>query len=228
MAVRHSPHVTRDELSFEPSPRRVRAELGGATVVDSRRPLVVWEAGKVVPVYAFPREDVREHALPEGAARGYDDPDLAGHLTLDWQAMDAWYEEDEEVFVHPRDPYKRVDVLQSSRHVRVEIDDRVVAETTRPRLLFETGLPTRYYIPQDDVRMELLAPTDHHSRCPYKGLASYWSAGDDENIAWSYLDPIPEQPKIRGLIAFFNERVDLHVDGELQERPITQWSPGRS
>jgi uncharacterized protein (DUF427 family) len=140
--------------------------------------------------------------------------------------MDAWFEEEEQVFEHPRDPYHRVDVIQSSREVRVEIGGKVVAESRRPRLLFETNLPTRYYLPVEDVRMDLLEPTDTTSVCPYKGTASYWrmQAGG-RDVAWSYQDPISECPKIRGLIAFFNERVDaLSVDGELQEKPKTTWS----
>jgi uncharacterized protein (DUF427 family) len=142
--------------------------------------------------------------------------------------VDAWFEEDDEVFVHARDPYHRVDVLNSSRHVRVEIDGATVAASRRPRLLFETGLPTRYYLPKADVRMDLLEPTDTTTRCPYKGEAIYWSAriGGQlrEDVVWSYPYPIPEIPKIEHLLAFFNERVDLYVDGELQVRPQTPWS----
>jgi uncharacterized protein (DUF427 family) len=134
--------------------------------------------------------------------------------------MDSWFEEDEEVFVHPRDPYSRVDVVSSSRHVRVEIEGQVIAETRRPLLLFETGLPTRHYIPKQDVRMDLLEATDSHTRCPYKGIASYWSLNLDgktfEDIVWSYPAPIPEIPKIENLLSFYNERVDLYVDGKLQ------------
>jgi uncharacterized protein (DUF427 family) len=132
------------------------------------------------------------------------------------------------VFVHPRDPYHRVDVVHSSRHVKVVVDGEVVAETTRPRLLFETGLPTRYYIPKLDVRMDLLQPTDSVTACPYKGRARYWSVrvGDRtlKDLVWSYPAPIPECPKIEGLLSFYNERVDIYVDGELQPRPKTQWS----
>jgi uncharacterized protein (DUF427 family) len=142
--------------------------------------------------------------------------------------MDGWYEEEEEIFVHPRDPYKRIDAVPSSRHVRIVINGETVADTRRPVLLFETGLPTRYYIPSEDIRMELFEPAVGTTSCPYKGVASYWSAkiGDKvfRNIVWSYLDPIPECPKIRGLLSFFNEKVDIYVDGELQPRPKTPWS----
>ena len=137
--------------------------------------------------------------------------------------MDQWFEEDEEIFVHPRDPHTRVDALRSSRHVRVVMAGETVAETTRPVLLFETGLPTRYYIPPEDVRLDLLEPSGAGTRCPYKGVASYHSVrvGGElvADVVWHYPFPIPECPKIEGLLAFYNERVDLYVDGELQERP---------
>jgi len=143
--------------------------------------------------------------------------------------MDAWFEEDDEVFVHPRDPYHRVDVLNSSRHVKVIVGGEVVAETTRPRLLFETGLPTRYYIPKLDVRLDLLTPTNTSTRCPYKGKASYWTVnlGGKEftDIVWGYPAPIPECPKIENLLCFYDEKVDaVYVDGELQPKPVTPWS----
>jgi uncharacterized protein (DUF427 family) len=142
--------------------------------------------------------------------------------------MDHWYEEEEEVFVHPRDPYHRVDVLASSRHIRVELAGQLVAESSRPHILFETGLPTRYYLPLADVRMELLEPTETHSRCPYKGLASYWTARVGEevfaDIVWCYPEPIPECPKVKDLLCFFNERADITVDGQPLPKPKTQWS----
>jgi len=142
--------------------------------------------------------------------------------------IDVWYEEDEQVFVHPRDPYHRVDVLQSSRRVRVSVNGEGVAETEQPKVLFETSLPPRYYIPPEDVREEMLTPTAKETQCPYKGVASYYSveAGGErvDDGVWYYPDPIPEAPKIRRLLCFFNEKVDLEVDGEEQERPRTQWS----
>jgi uncharacterized protein (DUF427 family) len=171
--------------------------------------------------------------IAENAAWGYQEAAgerlaLNDHVAFYWKAMDSWFEEDDEVFVHPRDPYHRVDVVNSSRHVRVEVEGQVVAETRRPRLLFETGLPTRYYIPKLDVRMDLLEPTDSVTACPYKGRARYWSLrlGDRvfKDLVWSYPAPIPECPKIEDLLSFYNERVDIYLDGELQERPKTQWS----
>ena len=169
----------------------------------------------------------------ENAAWSYTgtDPEhapLKDHVAFFWNKVDAWYEEDDEVFVHARDPYHRVDVLNSSRHVRVVVDGLTVAESSRPRLLFETGLPTRYYIPKVDVRMDVLEPTDTTTACPYKGRASYWSVkvGDRllKDLAWGYPAPIPECPKIENLVSFYNEKVDIYVDGELQATPVTQWS----
>jgi uncharacterized protein (DUF427 family) len=142
--------------------------------------------------------------------------------------MDAWYEEDEQVYVHPSDPYHRVDVLKSSRYVRVKVNGEVVAETQRPKILFETGLPPRYYMPPEDVREEALLKSEKTTQCPYKGIASYYSveAGGErvEDLVWYYPEPIPETTTIKGHLAFFNEKVDLEVDGEEQERPHTQWS----
>src|SRR4051794_5143603 len=152
---------------------------------------------------------------------------LAGMVTFSWSSPLAWFEEDEPLMAHARDPHKRVDVVPSSRSVRVEVDGELLAESRRPLLLFETTLPVRYYLPPDDVRVELV-PSETRSICPYKGVASWWSArvGDRllEDIAWSYPSPIPENPRIAGLICFRNERVDLTVDSERLERPTTPWS----
>ena len=154
--------------------------------------------------------------------------ELRDHVRLDWKAMDSWFEEDEEVFIHPRDPHSRVDVLHSSRHVEVHVDGVKIADTTRPTLLFETGLPVRYYVPQTDVRMDLLTSTDTETGCPYKGFAHYWTvdtgAGTHEDLAWSYRSPFHESHKIAGLVSFYNEKVDLVVDGVAQERPRTPFS----
>jgi uncharacterized protein (DUF427 family) len=227
MATQVSEAMPRD-LRFEPTPKRVRAERGGETLVDSKRAVLVWEPDRVVPLYAFPADDVRTEVLPDDALRRYDDEDLAGYVGIAWRALDRWLEEEEEVVAHPRDPFKRVDIRASSRHVVVRIDGEVVAETRRPHLLFETGLPVRYYMPREDVHMELLSPSDTVTRCAYKGEASHWSArvGDEvhQDVAWAYPEPLPDHPQIRGLIAFYNERTDFEVDGELQERPETQWS----
>lgn len=173
--------------------------------------------------------------LAENAAWSYDAaiegaPDLRGHIAFYWTDMDAWYEEDERAFAHARDPYKMgVDVRRSARHVRVEHAGVTLAETRRPFVLFETGLPVRYYFPAEDVRMDLLAPSPTITTCAYKGQASYWSArvGGQESadIAWTYREPLVVATPVAGAIAFFQERVDaIFVDGEQVERPETQWS----
>ena len=214
MAVLH-PAPPFEELTYYPSARWVRATRDGTTLVDSRQPLLVWEPGKKVPIYAFPTEDVRLRAGVE--ARGFDDPDLAGYVTIPWDAIDHWYEEDEEVFVHPRDPFVRVDALPSTRHVRVERDGSVLAESDAPILVFETGLPTRYYLPQADVEAALLRDSDLQTGCPYKGFASYRDVAVGErrypNLFWYYKEPFRESAAVKGYLAPYNERVDLIVDG---------------
>jgi uncharacterized protein (DUF427 family) len=165
----------------------------------------------------------------ENAAWTYRDPidgapPIKDLVAFYWHKIEHWYEEDEEVFVHPRDPYHRVDILPSSRRVKVSLGGVVLAETARAHILFETGLPPRYYIPRDDVNMSLLTASDTLTQCPYKGTATYHSLQDAEDVIWCYEDPIPAARDIAGLLSFFNERVDLEVDGELIERPKTRWS----
>ena len=245
----------RGQVRVEPSQKRVRAYLGGDLVFDTTRASLVWEV-PYFPAYYIPVDDVvaglvesgmAAHSPSRGDAQHYTVktphsqaidaawryPDSPIHsirdlVRFDWKAMDAWFEEDEEVIVHPRDPYTRVDTLASSRHVRVLIDGEVVADSRRPVLLFETGLPVRYYLPQTDLRTELFSPTDRSTQCPYKGTARYWSVtlGDTvhPDIAWSYPTPLPESIKVAGLVSFYNERVDIEVDGVLQERPRTKFS----
>ena len=245
-------------LYFEDSPRRVRVIFNGETVADTRRAKLLHETGHLPIYYFSEEDVCRDllettdHTtycpfkgnasywsvrvddnVAENAVWSYPEPleeapPLSGYLAFYWRMMDAWFEEDEQVFVHPRDPYHRIDVLDSTRHVKVMVDGEVVAETARPKLLFETGLPPRYYIRAEDVRMDKLLPSEKNTQCPYKGVASYWSViiGEDilEDLVWSYQDPIPEAAKMKGHLCFFNEKVDLEVDGEEQERPQTQWS----
>ena len=246
-----------DGILFEPTQRRVRVMFGGVTIADSRKVILMLENRRLA-VYYFPASDVRldlfepttfksKHAgkgeasfysvrvgdrIAEKAAWRYLQPeraDLTDYVAFYWDKMDAWFEEDDEVFVHPRDPYHRVDVLNSSRHVKVVVGGEVVAETNRPRLLYETGLPTRYYIPKLDVRLDLLTPTKTSTRCPYKGEASYWTVSvkgkEFKDIVWGYPAPIPESPRIENLLCFYDEKVDaVYVDGELQPKPVTPWS----
>jgi uncharacterized protein (DUF427 family) len=148
---------------------------------------------------------------------------LEDHVTFSWETLD-WYEEDERVVEHARDPHHRVDTVRSSRRVEVFVEGERVADSVRPLVLFETTLPTRYYLPFADVRTELLTASETTSRCPYKGRARYWSHPKVTDVAWSYPDPVPENPKIRDLVCFFNERVDLVVDGVPAGRPESPWS----
>jgi uncharacterized protein (DUF427 family) len=225
MAVLH-PIPPFDELTYYPTSRWVRGTRDGETIVDSRRALLLWEPGKKVPIYAFPADDVllsSEEAAASLGVRHIDDPDLAGYVTLPWEALEHWHEEDEEVFVHPRDPFVRVDALRSTRHVRVERDGHPLAESDAPILVFETGLPTRYYLPEADVDSSLLAESDLHTGCPYKGFASYRDVMIDgrrhPNLFWSYPTPFKEVKHAAGYLAPYNERVDVIVDGQLDERP---------
>lgn len=231
--------------------KRIRAYLAGEQVADTVRPLLVWEV-PYYPTYYIPAEDVRADLEPAGAppehggevfhlvtpyttapgaARRHPDspvPELRDAVRLDWAAMTEWLEEDEPVYTHPRDPYKRVDILASSRHVRMERDGVSLAESRAPRILFETGLPPRYYLPLPDVRMDLLRPSQRRTHCPYKGTASYWSVEVDgttyDDLVWTYRTPLPESQKIAGLVCFYQERVGLYVDGVRQERPDTPFA----
>jgi uncharacterized protein (DUF427 family) len=246
---------TRGRIRVEPAPKRVRVMLGGVVVADTTDALSVWEI-PWYPQYYIPLADVAPGALKEtatttrspsrgtarhfsvhGGARVADDAAwcyadsaveaLRDRVRFDWSAMDAWFEEDEEVFVHPRNPYTRVDILRSSRPVLIEVAGIVVAETTQPTFLFETGLPRRTYIPKLDVRMDLLDPTESSTMCPYKGTARYWSvrAGNEvhADLSWSYDAPFRESAPIAGLVAFYDEKVDVLVDGRPQPRPKTHF-----
>jgi uncharacterized protein (DUF427 family) len=243
-------------VHVEDGPKRVRTYLGGELIADSARVKLVYEV-PYYPAYYIPEQDVRMELLTPSARRErspsrgeahyfgvkggsreaadaawtYPEspiPELRGLVRFEWEAMDAWFEEDEEVYVHPRDPRTRVDILPSSRHVEVVVNGVKVADSQQPRLLFETGLPTRYYLPQVDVRMDLLHPSSSTSRCPYKGTAAYWSveAGDEvvKDLAWIYRTPVQESVRIAGLACFYNEKTDIYVDGVLQERPHTKFS----
>lgn len=235
---------------FEPTGRWIRGVLDGETVVDSKHAKLMFESPREVDYY-FPLEEVRMDLLEESeytetsgyrgvrkfwnlkfgnrvvenAAWSYEAknrrPNFSGYLAFKWKAVDHWYEEEEEVFLHARNPYHRVDTIASSRHVEVLVDGVKIADTRRPYLLFETSLPPRYYIPPEDVQMQYLSPGEGHSVCPYKGVAGYHTVTvNDEtypNLVWSYPDPIPESPKIKGLLAFWAEkdkRVQIVVDGE--------------
>jgi len=241
-------------VSLEPTQRRIRVRLDGQVVADSNRAQLLIEYGPGrLPTYYLPRDDVRSAALVDEAvgadgrrhwgvsagrarveAAAWEHPDptgplaaLAGHVTFSWQLLE-WFEEDERMIMHARDPHKRVDTLRSSRRVEVSLEGHQLASSVRPLLLFETHLPTRFYLPFDDVRTELFEPSDLVTICPYKGTARYWSVRVGgtvvRDLVWSYPDPVPENPKINDLLCFFSERVDIVVDGVPLDRPVTSWS----
>jgi uncharacterized protein (DUF427 family) len=262
------------ELRFHPTAKRIRAFVGGDTVIDSTRAWIVWEPRRVVPSYAVPQDDIRGalvettqavvaeeravqlgdgppvldprsgfsvHTTPgqafditadsatlTGAAFVPSDPAFDSYAIIDFQAFDEWREEDELLVAHARDPFKTVDTRHSSRRVVVELAGTTIADSSRSTMLFETYLPTRYYLPREDVRMELLRPTETVTACAYKGLASYWSATIDDtvvdDVAWSFAHPHNYATAVKDMLSFFNERVDITVDGERLERPRTPWS----
>jgi uncharacterized protein (DUF427 family) len=246
--------MTATELTVrvERSPKRVRALLAGQPVADSRNVALVWEHD-YYPTYYFPAADVAATLTPTGGTEkishlgeaevldistgastaagagrrfGTDvDERLHDLVRLDWGAMDEWLEEDEPVYVHARNPYTRVDILGSSRHVRVVLDGVTVADSHQPRILFETGLIPRYYLPMSDVRYDLLRPSDRQTHCPYKGTAAYFSVDTGtrvhRDVVWLYRTPLPESQKVAGLVCFYNERVEMWVDGVRQERPAS-------
>jgi uncharacterized protein (DUF427 family) len=218
--------VPREDIAAEiaPAPDGIAAppealpRLGGRAIMDPRVPFAVHSAaGEAVTVRVA-------GAGREAAGFSPSDPDLDGYVVLDFDDFDEWYEEDERNEGHPRDPFHRIDIVHSSRHVRIERDGEVLAESTRPYLLFETHLPARFYLPAEDVRTDLLTPSDTRTRCAYKGEASYWALEGAGDVAWSYREPLREAAEVTDRVAFFNERVDVLVDGERLERPVTPWS----
>lgn len=239
-----------------PVPRRIRAVIGNATVVDSHRALYAWEQPSY-PQYYIPLGDLRADLLtvPEHRVMGPFGPvdvhgvqtsggirpgvaqvlrtssvgDLEGTVRFHWGAFDAWFEEDEQVFVHPRNPYTRVDALRSTRTVQVSVDGVLLAESRSPVMVFETGLPTRYYLDRTDIDFSCLLPSATVTCCPYKGTTTgYWSVHTAERVhrdlAWSYGFPTRELLPIAGLVAFSNEKVDIVLDGQLLDRPHTHVS----
>jgi uncharacterized protein (DUF427 family) len=246
---------SRGTVRVEPSAKRIRVYLAGRLVADTRHPSLVWEV-PYYPAYYLPLGDVTAELAPtgatdhspsrgdavvydvlvdgaaaKGAARRYPDsplPAIRDLVRFEWAAMDEWLEEDEPVYTHPRDPYHRIDILASSRHVRVEVDGTTIADSARPVILFETGLPPRYYLPLSDIRTDLLTPSGTQTHCPYKGMATYWSVttGQDvhADLVWTYRAPLAESQKIAGLACFYDERADVYLDGELQERPRTHFA----
>ena len=244
-----------------PTPKRLRVKVGDLVVADTIEGLVMYESDHLPVYYfpmkdvreeflmasatrtESPFKGVATHyslntgvTLVEDAGWRYLEPvegcpPIADYMAFYWNKMNHWYEEDEEVFVHARDPYRRIDCLPSSRRIQVVVDGEIVADTRRPTLLFETGLTTRYYMPIADTRLDLLSPSRYISRCPYKGIASYYhlTVKDKrhENVVWYYPDPVHEAERIKGLVSFYNEFVDaILVDGVEQPKPATASSHG--
>jgi uncharacterized protein (DUF427 family) len=249
---------TGSALYFDPVPYRLRGTFGGAIVFDTLGARLLYETAHLPVYYVPEddlRHDLLEpsntqtHCPHKGDASyrsirvgdrvetdavwAYREPIapaafLAEYAAFYWGKLDEWFVEDEQVFGHPRDPYHRIDTYRTTRAVRVSVDGEPIAESGRALALFESGLPARFYLPLEDVRMDLLAPSAKTSRCAYKGVASYWHVrvGDTlhDDLAWTYAEPNDEISAIRELICFFNERVDLELDGQAQKRPVTQWS----
>ena len=243
---------------FESSPRRVRVYFNNQLIVDSKKMMLLREANHLplyyfpmedvqmsllIPSMQSAHSDRKGEGIFWDLQVGekiekavaftfrnppQDGPNLENYIAFKWNRMDSWFEEDEEVFVYARDPHKRVDVLQSSRHVKVVLEDIVIAETNHPKLLFETGLPTRYYFSKQELRMDLLERSETLTRCPYKGEAHYYSIKMADklhkDLAWSYPFPTLECSKVQGLISFLNEKIDIYDDNKLLTRPESPWS----
>jgi len=275
MSIRLRDVIMRElpQLRHEPIDKRIRATLGGATVIDTTRALLVWEPRRVVPTYAVPEADLDAEVVTGATGAGGEgmgvnvmgmphlgevpvldpsipfsvrstegepllvrregrsaeafraaDPDLDGYLIVDFDGFDAWFEEDEPNVGHPRDPFHRIDIVHGSRHVRVSVGGDVIADTRAPTLLFEPPIPPRYYLPREDVRMDLLTPSSKRTFCAYKGEASYLSLAGEPDVAWHYPAPLREAAEVTDRVAFFNELVDIDVDGARLERPVTPWS----
>lgn len=242
-----------------PVPKRLRVVAGDLAIADTISGVILHESDHI-PVYYIPLRDIRADLMVDsghrstdpfkGEARYYsltladrviedvmwrygadqNGLDITDYASFDW-GKTRWYEEDEEIFVHPRDPFRRVDTLPSSRHVQVILNDEVIADSKRGVFLFETGLPTRFYLPLEDINRAFLTDSDTQSRCPYKGIARYYHASVKgkhyPDIAWYYPDPVHESARIKGLVSFANEFVDrILVDGVEQPRPVTSFSHG--
>jgi uncharacterized protein (DUF427 family) len=244
-------------LYLEPSPRRIRGMIGDQVVVDCTSPMLFFEHGELPRYYfpresvrtdlltPNGRTEIAEgkgtahyvdlaagDRVVENAGWTYESdgglvPDLRPYVAFYWRSMDRWLEEDVEALAHARDPYHRVDAVPSSRHVRVSLDGEVLAESQQTVVIFETGLPPRWYFPRADVPARL-EPTDLRTTCAYKGHASYWSvhAGgvSRPNLAWTYPHPRRDAEPVRDMVCFFNEQVDVELDGHQAQRPATPWS----
>ena len=259
--VEQYPHEPGYVVFTMPSPKRLRIRVGDLYVADTIEGLVMYESDHLPVYYFPIKDVHQEYLMPsatttespfKGTATHYsvntgvtlvEDagwrylrpvagcPPIADHMAFYWNKMNHWYEEDEEVFVHARDPFRRIDCLPSSRRVEVIVDGETVADSRRATFLFETGMPTRYYLPIADTRLDLLSPSRYISRCPYKGIANYYhltvKGRRRENMVWYYPDPVQEAKRIQSLVCFYNEFVDrILLDGVEQAKPMTASSHG--
>ena len=247
------------QIFIEDCGRRLRVMMNGVTIADSTRMRILFEDGHLPIYYfpmADVRMDLLHKTThtthcpykgdcsywtiavgdkqSENAVWGYENPipqsePIRGHVAFYWNKVDRWFEEDEEIFIHPRDPSKRIDCIRSSRHVQIVIGGETVADTRRAVFLFETTLPTRYYIPKEDVKPGVLSPSDLETGCPYKGFAKYFhvtvKGTRHDNLVWYYPETTTEALKVMGLLSFYNEKVDaVLIDGVAEPKPLTQWS----
>jgi uncharacterized protein (DUF427 family) len=247
-------------MYIEPIGKRVRVVLGDQTIADSAHTQLVSEAGHQPIYYfprSDVRAEVLEpsdrhtrcpkkgeasyHTLrvgdrvEEAAAWYYPEPlrgaeAIRDHIAFYFHRMDHWFEEDTEIFTHPKDIYHRIDVYPSSRHVRISLEGEVLAESTRAMALFESNLPTRWYLPREDVSAKLIE-SDTVTTCGYKGQANYYSvelpSGEVvKDLVWYYREPFHDGLEVKDLLCFLNERVDLEIDGEAHGRPRTDWTRG--
>jgi uncharacterized protein (DUF427 family) len=241
------PGLPQRVLYAEPLRRRLRAELGGRTVVQSDDAALLFEPGRY-PVAYFPIADFADGALrptdhrsthadlgetawfevvgdTRSAARGaWQHIDLPAHaailegkVALAWRAMDGFYEEDDRILGHAADPYHRIDIRHSSRHLLVRAGDRILADTTNPLVLYESGFAPRWYVPRDDVAADALVPSEQQTFCPYKGIASYYDIEGSRNAAWSYRAPLDDMAAIRELVSFEPDRVEVMLDSQRLE-----------
>jgi uncharacterized protein (DUF427 family) len=250
--------LTTGPHKLEPTPRRIRILFGGTYIADTIHSRFVWEH-PYFPQYYLPKSDLPElkkvgqeikaegQGKTEGSGRAwqaevsaegkssdrvlvFEGGALDGLVRVEFKAMDAWFEEDQPIYVHPKDPYKRIDILPSTRHIVVKLSGHVVAESRSSLFLFETGLPVRYYLPPTAIKdWRLLSPTKTITSCPYKGDANYYSVklptGEEhKDIFWWYKNPISESIAIQGHLAPYNEKAEIWVDGVKEERPQTKFS----
>lgn len=230
-------------LYVEPLRRRMRVRFGGNWIADSENVLLLFEPGHYPMAYfpetdvspnTLQRTDHttqhpdlgltswytvqgREQSASRGAWQHIDLPpyarELEGRVAFAWPAMDAFYEEDERIVGHAADSYHRIDIRQTSRHLVVRHRDRIIADTKRPIVLYESGFAVRWYVPRADVEVSALTPVERQTFCPYKGLCSYYNIGDAQLAVWSYPEAYTEVVRISNFLSFEPDIVSVQIDG---------------